>query len=120
MKRVAIVDDDVEALSRMSNSAQEAGHEVLSINGGSEDLERGGLKTVTKLILDFAPDVIFIDHKMPYFTGEDLAKSIGFERNKLVGTSSVPEWQEKYCHRYFVSKQYMNLDHCKKGFIAMI
>jgi PAS domain S-box-containing protein len=67
MKKIFIVDDNPNLIEYMGKKLRDAGHEVVT--------ESDGLAVVNRLV-DYTPDVVFIDYFLPNINGDKLCKII--------------------------------------------
>jgi len=85
VKKILVVDDDVEDLETMKTILEKEGYEVVIALKGVEALE---------LITDNGFDLVLIDIKMPTLSGYDILRLLRERMNhdvKMVYVSIVPE-----------------------------
>ncbi len=108
--KIVIIEDSVAEMDLMRKALDKAGHNVLAILVRGKSLapeiekvvEANNLLKIVTLVADFGPDKIFLDHSlcMKDFDGEIL--SLGWDREKLWGTSG--SFSQEYCAHHVWGK----------------
>ncbi len=114
--KIAIVDDNKEALAALMNALRGDGHEVLAVLVSPRDADQGmvgvpsnpstGVAKTVAHLREFNPDQVLLDHDLRLGgcdMGDQVAAQSSIPREKLIGTSTA--WPQSYCARIYEAKE---------------